>query len=226
MVEGKSISVAVDIVVFTIIKDNLKVLLIRRKNDPFKHSYALPGGFVELDENLEQAAARELEEETNVKGIFLKQLHAWGDVGRDPRGRVISVSFIALIDSEKFKLVSTSDAEVAAWLSVYELPKLAFDHKKVLDDALSELRYEIQTTNIAFQLLPKRFTLTEMQKAYEVILDTKLDKRNFRKRLNALGILKPTAETRMEGAHRPAKLYSFKEQRYSEIREKINVFLK
>jgi 8-oxo-dGTP diphosphatase len=220
------ISVAVDIVVFTIKNGDLKVLLIRRKNDPFKGNYALPGGFVEQDENLEDAAARELEEETNVKGIFLKQLHAWGDIGRDPRGRIVSISFMALIDSDKFNLISTSDAEAAAWSSIYSLPKLAFDHKKVIEDALSELRFETQTTNIALQLLPKRFTLTEMQKAYEVILDTRLDKRNFRKRIDALEILKLTNESKMEGAHRPAKLYSFKEQRYSPIKEKMHVFLK
>ncbi|MFC1732285.1 NUDIX domain-containing protein [candidate division KSB1 bacterium] len=220
------IAVTADIAVFTIIKDDLKVLLIRRKNPPFKGSYALPGGFVENDENLEVAAARELQEETNVKGIFLKQLSAYGDVGRDPRGRIVTVSFMALIDSDKFKLIATSDAEAAAWFSIYELPNLAFDHKKILDDTLSELRYEIQTTNIAFQLLPKKFTLTELQKAYEVILDTQLDKRNFRKRVDALGILKPLAESKMEGAHRPAKLYSFKEKKYSTLKEKINVFLK
>jgi 8-oxo-dGTP diphosphatase len=226
MGEMPKISVAVDIAVFTIIKGSLKVLLIRRKNEPFKGMYALPGGFLEKDENLEQAAARELEEETNVKGIFLKQLHAWGDVKRDPRGRVVSVSFMALIDSEKFRLVATSDAEAAAWISIYELPKLAFDHDKIIKDALNELRFDIQTTNIALQILPKKFTLTELQKAYEVILDTKLDKRNFRKRMKALDILKTTKESRMEGAHRPALLYEFREKKYSPIKEKINVFLK
>ncbi|MCX6707969.1 MAG: NUDIX domain-containing protein [Candidatus Woesearchaeota archaeon] len=226
MGEIPKISVAVDITVFTIINNDLKVLLIRRKNEPFRGMYALPGGFVELNESLEKAAARELEEETNVRGIFLKQLHAWGDVKRDPRGRVISVSFMALIDSDKFKLLSTSDAEAAAWISVYEIPKLAFDHKTVLDDALSELRYEIQTTNITLQLLPKEFTLTDLQRTYEVILDTKLDKRNFRKRIKALEIIRETGKEKMEGAHRPAKTYIFKDQKYAPIREKMHVFLK
>lgn len=206
--------IAVDAVVFTILDKELKILLIKRKNDPSKGRYALPGGFAELDENLEDAARRELEEETGVKNIFLKKLHAFGDVGRDLRGRVITIPFLALIDGDKIKLNSTSDAELARWYPIDRLPELAFDHKKIIDDALQHLRFEMQNTNIAFQMMPEKFTLTELQQAHEIVLDKKIDKRNFRKKIGELGILKGLTETKMEGAHRPAKLYSFKSKTY------------
>lgn len=206
--------VAADAVVFTTLNKELKILLIKRRDPPFKGQFALPGGFVEINENLENAAKRELEEETGVKNIFLKKLHAFGDVGRDPRGRVISIPFLALIDGEKIKLHATSDAELAKWHSVYDLPQLGFDHDKIIKDALKHLRFEIENTNIAFQIMPEKFTLSELQQAYEIILDKKLDKRNFRKKLRELAILKELHETKMEGAHRPAKLYSFKEKKY------------
>ncbi|MFH1511379.1 MAG: NUDIX domain-containing protein [Candidatus Woesearchaeota archaeon] len=219
------IALTVDAVVFTILQTQLKILLIKRKYGPFKGRFALPGGFVRLDENLEQAVRRELEEETGVRNIFLKKLHAFGDVNRDPRGRTVTIPFLAIINAEKISLRATTDAELARWYSVYELPALAFDHKQIIDDALKELRFEIQLTNIAYQLLPQKFTLSELQKAYEIVLDKSIDKRNFRKRMNSLGILKPLRETRMEGAHRPAQLYDFQEKKYTFLRDKINVFV-
>ena len=202
--------VAADSVVFTILNKELKILLIKRKNEPFKGKFALPGGFVELNENLSDAALRELEEETGVKDIFIEQLETYGDVKRDPRGRVLSVAYLALIDGEKVKLHATDDAELAKWFSVYNLPELAFDHKKIVKDALQRLRAELQSTSIAFQLMPEKFTLSELQNAYEIILDKKMDKRNFRKKLKELDILKELHENKMEGAHRPARLFSFK----------------
>ena len=224
---SENISLTVDIVVFTVIKSELYVLLIRRKKEPFKGQYALPGGYVEKDESLEDAALRELEEETNVKNIFIKKLTAYGDPERDPRGRIVSVSFLALIDSEKQKVTASEehDSLVAEWVCLGEVKKLAFDHNNILDDALSELKYEIQTTNIAAQLLPEKFTLTEMQKVYEIILDLQLDKRNFRKRLKELDLVAPTKETKMEGAHRSALLYKFKTRSYQQIKDKVHVFV-
>lgn len=219
----RKISVAVDAVIFTVIEQNLKILLIKRKNVPL--GYALPGGFVEENESLDEAAKRELMHETGVKNIFLKQLGAYGDVRRDPRGRVVSVAFMAIISPDQ-RLEAATDAASAEWHSAYSLPKLVFDHERIISDALKQLRYEIQTTNIAFQILPKQFTFLEFQTLYELVLEKTLDKRNFRKRINELGILKETSGTRMEGAHRPAKLYSFKHDRYSSLREKINIFLK
>jgi 8-oxo-dGTP diphosphatase len=203
---------AADAVVFTILNKELKILLIKRNKEPFKGKFALPGGFVELQENLKEAALRELEEETGVKNIFLEQLHTYGNVKRDPRGRVITAAYLALIDGESIKLHATSDAELAQWHSVYNLPELAFDHKKIVSDAILRLRSEIENSVIASQLMPEKFTLTELQNAYEIILDRKLDKRNFRKKQKELNILKELDESIMEGAHRPAKLFSFKEK--------------
>ena len=209
--------VTVDAVVFTILNNELKIIIIRRKNPPFKGYFALPGGFVELDENLDDAAERELKEETGVENIFLKKLKPFGKVGRDSRGRIITIPYLAIISGKNVKLHSTCDAELARWHSVYNLPKLAFDHKEIISYALNKLRSDIEKSNIAFQIIPKKFTLTELQRVYEIILNKKLDKRNFRKKLRELLILKELPETKMEGAHRPARLYSFKSEEYKKF---------
>lgn len=216
--------VAVDAVVFTVLNNDLKVLLIRRKNEPFKGKYALPGGFINADESAEDAVKRELCEETGVKDIFLKQIKTYTQPKRDPRGRVLSIAYLALIKPEQ-DLIAATDALTAEWKPVGALPELAFDHKGIINEALLQLRYEIQTTNIAYQILPERFTLTELQELYQKILEKDLDKRNFRKRLNELNILKETKETKMQGAHRPALLYSFRNKTYTSIKEKMHVFL-
>ncbi len=221
--KSAAIRVTVDAIVFSILHDDLKVLLIRRKNPPFKGRHALPGGFVEESESLAEAARRELEEETNVKNVFLQQLGAYGDVHRDPRGRVISVAYIALISPDR-GLVSHADAIGAAWHSTGQLPDLAFDHRTIIDDALKQLRHEIQSTNIAREILPGKFTLTQLQKLYGLILKKELDKRNFRRRIKELGILKELKETTMEGAHRPAQLYSFRDKEYHPVKDRIHIF--
>jgi len=214
----------VDAVVFTVLNDSLKILLVQRKNNPFKNKFALPGGFVNADEELEDAVKRELEEETGVKDVFLKQLGTYGTIGRDPRGRVISNAFIALVNPN-YELVASTDAKQAKWFDIDTLPNLAFDHRKIINDALDELKFEIQTTNIAFQILPKRFTLTQLQQLYETILDKELDKRNFRKRIRKLELLNKTNQYYQDGAHRPALLYYFKDKKYCSIKEKVHVFL-
>jgi len=216
--------VAVDAVVFTVVKGALNVLLITRKYLPFKGKAAIPGGFVRQTENLEAAAKRELTEETGVKDIYLKQIGAYGDVARDPRGRVISVAFLALI-SPDHDLKATSDALDAKWYPIDALPELAFDHDQIIKQALSDLRFEIQTTNLAYQILPKKFTLTHLQQLYESVLGKSLDKRNFRRRILEMDVLKETSETFMEGAHRPAKLYVFREQKYAPLKERLQVFV-
>ena len=172
------IQLAVDAVVFTVLRNNLKILLIKRKKFPFIDKYAIPGGFVETDENLQEAVIRELEEETGVKNIFLKQLKTYGAVRRDPRGRVISIAYLALINPDQ-KLVASTDAAKAEWFSINNIPDLAFDHKKIISDALAQLKFEIQTTNIAVQIMPENFTLTQLQQLYESVLNKKLDKSIF-----------------------------------------------
>lgn len=202
--------VTVDAAVFTVHEKQLNLLLIKRRNEPFAHMYALPGGYVEEQENLEQAVSRELREETGVKEIFLHQIGAYGNVNRDPRGRTVSVAFIALIDATKIKLNAQTDAETAQWFSLGELPALAFDHETIINDALFKLRQLIGTTDIAFELLPVEFTLTELQLVHEAILGTVLDKRNFRKKIFADDVVIQTSKTKMDGVHRPARLYKFK----------------
>jgi ADP-ribose pyrophosphatase YjhB (NUDIX family) len=204
-------SVTVDLVIFTLADDDLKVLLIRRGVDPYIGRWALPGGFVGIEESLEKAAARELKEEVGVTDVYLEQLYTFGEPKRDPRGRVISVAYFALIDAERQRIVAASDAADAEWHSVFNPPKLAFDHKKILDYAVWRLRNKIEWTTVGYELLPKKFTLSELQRVYEVILQKPVDKRNFRKKILSQGQIRELNESRNDVAHRPAKLYSFHE---------------
>lgn len=203
-------SVTVDLVIFTIAADDLQVLLIRRAQEPFKGKWALPGGFVEMDEGLEKAAARELKEEVGVSDVYLEQLYTFGAPGRDPRGRVISVAYFALVDASHQTIKAADDAADAKWHSVFKPPKLAFDHRQILDYAVWRLRNKIEWTTVGYELLPKKFTLSELQRVYEIILQKPVDKRNFRKRILAQGQIRELNETRTDGAHRPARLYAFK----------------
>lgn len=200
-------AVTVDIVVFTIRNDCLKVLLIKRARSPFQGEWAIPGGFVQMDESLEEGARRELEEETGVSGVYLEQLCTFGKPRRDPRERVITVAHYALIPSDKLELRAASDAEGVSWFGIDELPELAFDHSEILAMALARLGAKLEYSTIAFQLMPKTFTLTELQHVYELVGREPIDKRNFRKRVLALGIIEETGDEKREGPHRPAKLY-------------------
>lgn len=203
-------AVTVDVLIFTIQDNRLKIILVKRGIKPFKGMWAIPGGFVKEEEGLDDAAFREMAEETGVKDVYLEQLYSFGDPKRDPRGRVITVAYFALIPSDPIKLKATADVTEAEWFPVNKLPKLAFDHKKIIDYAIERLKNKIEYSNIAHGLLPNRFRLSELQKVYEIILGHKLDKRNFRKKMLSLGLLKETGERELEGAHRPAMLYQFK----------------
>lgn len=203
--------VTVDVVVFTIHENKLKVLLIQRNQPPYENMWAIPGGFIYTGETLEEAAARRLHEETNVDNIYLEQLYAFGEPQRDPRARVITVAYFALVGMDKFHIIPMANAQDIGWFSIHNLPDLAFDHSKILSYALERLKARLETSPIAFQLLPLKFTLTELQRVYELILGKELDKRNFRKKILSTDLLQNTQETRMEGYHRPAQLYSFRD---------------
>jgi 8-oxo-dGTP diphosphatase len=200
-------SVTVDIIIFSVQNDDLKVLLIKRAIDPFKNMWAIPGGFIKESESLDEAAKRELQEETGVKDVYLEQLYSFGEPKRDPRGRVITVSYFALINSESHSIKGSSDVAEAKWFSAYDLPQLAFDHKMIFDYALLRLRWKLEYTTVAFQLLPRKFTLTQLQALYEIIFNKPFDKRNFRKKIFALDLVEPTNEFTEGVSHRPARLY-------------------
>jgi len=202
-------SVTVDIVIFTIQDNDLKVLLVKRDIEPFKNKWAIPGGFVRIDEDLDKAAKRELEEETGVKDVYLEQLYTFGDPKRDPRGRVITVSYFALISSSFINLKVSTDVSDAKWFSISNLPQVAFDHKKILNYALKRLRWKFEYTPVAFSMLPKDFPISELQNMYEIVFDKKFDKRNFSKKLLALNILKEEG-IKKDVSHRPPRLYSLK----------------
>ncbi len=210
-------SVTVDIVMFGIQNEKLRVLLIERGVAPFKGSWALPGGFVQMSETLEEAAMRELSEETGVKNVFLEQLYTFGDLKRDPRGRVISVSYYALVQPKAFKIKAATDASSVNWFDVDGLPILAFDHKLILKMALKRLQGKILYAPVGFELLAEEFTLTELQKVYEAILDRELDKRNFRKKILELKLVTSTKKKQTNVSHRAAELYKFNKSVYDKL---------
>lgn len=210
-------SVTVDVIIFTLRDNYLQVLLIKRKYPPFQEVWAIPGGFVGIDESLEEAALRELEEETGVCDVYLEQLYTFGEVDRDPRGRVITVAYFALVPAAAIDPHAGSDAAETGWWSMYDLPPLAFDHAEILAYALKRLRYKLEYTAVGFELLPEVFTLSELQAAYEVILREKLDKRNFRRKILDADIIEGT-EMYRTGEGRPAKLYRFRDDAVAEVK--------
>jgi 8-oxo-dGTP diphosphatase len=219
----ESLRVTVDIVIFTLREGSLQVLLVKRGVPPFEGQYAIPGGFIREGESLEEAALRELYEEAGVRNVFLEQLYTFGDPKRDPRGRVITVAYYALIASDKLSLVAGADAAEAQWFPVNDLPLLAFDHRSILDYAIERLRNKLEYTTVGFQLLPEKFTLGELQAVYEAILGRALDKRNFRRKIALLGILKPLREWQHTG-RKPAQLFRFAAARFEKLKDKGILF--
>jgi 8-oxo-dGTP diphosphatase len=210
-------ALTVDCVVFGLDADDLKVLLIQRRDEPFRHQWALPGGFVRVEESVDDAARRELAEETGLTGIFLEQLYTFGDLGRDPRERVVSVAYYALAKLSDHRIRAATDAEEAGWFALDALPTLAFDHARIVACAVERLRGKVRYAPIGFELLPPRFTLTQLQRLYEVVLGQPLDKRNFRKKLLSMELLLETDEVEQGVRHRAARLYRFDRRKYDKL---------
>jgi 8-oxo-dGTP diphosphatase len=211
-------ALTVDIVIFTLLGNCLQILLIQRREDPYAGMWALPGGFVQMDESLEDAAARELEEETGLRNVYLEQLYTYGDPQRDPRGRVITVAYFALVPADaQVRLEGSSEVKQVRWFPISDLPEMAFDHAQICDYALRRLRYKLEYTAAGFELLPEEFTLSELQATYEHILGESLDKRNFRRRILDAGIIEPTNHMRM-GDGRPAQLYHYRPDAVAEVK--------
>ena len=215
-----AIKVAVDAIVFGYSKtDGVSVLLIQRRYEPYKSSWALPGGFVLEHESLEEAVKRELKEETGATVNYLEQLYTFGEPERDPRQRIIAVAYFALVKSARYQeLKATTDAENAQWFPIGQLPRLAFDHKEIVRVAIERVRTKIRYQPIGFELLDKKFPFSDLEKLYTVLLDRPIDRRNFAKKIMALGILDETNElAKTDGKGRPSKMYQFNRQRYQQL---------
>lgn len=227
MSNRQNISLTVDAVVFGYdAKEGLSVLLIKRKIEPFKGGWAIPGGFLLKNESLEEAVQRELQEETGVKVNFLEQLYTFGNPQRDPRSRIVTVAYFGLVRQSDFELHAATDAEDAQWFNVKALPKLAFDHSEILEKALIRLRGKITYEPIGFNLLDKKFPFSDLHKLYATILDPKngIDRRNFRKKFLQLDILNELEEKSGTGRGRPGSLYEFDEKKYFALKKQGMVF--
>jgi 8-oxo-dGTP diphosphatase len=211
-------AVTTDVVVFTIRDGRLSTLLVRRANPPHQGEWALPGGFLDIDEDLDACAARELAEETGINGVYLEQLYTFGATHRDPRERVISVTYYALVPQDALATPrAASDAADVGWHAFDDLPQLAFDHAEIISMAHRRLVAKLDYSTIAFQFMPKTFTLSELQCVYETLLNQALDKRNFRKRILSLDLIEETGKLRRTGKHRPAREYRARHPKRVEI---------
>ena len=208
-------AVSTDVVLFTLRSGQLQVLLIKRGSPPFAGAWALPGGFLDIDEDLESCAARELAEETGIRDLYLEQLYTFGRPDRDPRERVISVTYFALVPSARLAPHAASDAADARWFAFPDLPELGFDHAEIIALAHRRLVSKLDYSTIAFRFLPATFTLGEIQRVYETLLNASLDKRNFRKRV--LDLVEETGQLRRSGNHRPAREYRLRNPGLVEI---------
>ncbi|MCX2681834.1 NUDIX domain-containing protein [Galbibacter sp. EGI 63066] len=221
----QNIKVSVDAVVFGYTPDEgLSVLLIKRKSTPFKNSWALPGGLVKDNENLEEAVQRELKEETNVSINYLEQLYTFGDVARDPRNRVVSVAYYGLVKPDAFEINASTDASDVAWYNVKEIPDIAFDHHKILNTAINRLKGKITYEPIGFELLDKKFPFSDLEKLYTTLLGREIDRRNFRKKIVRLNVLDELDEKVSKGSGRPANLFQFNQKRYFQLKKEGIVF--
>jgi 8-oxo-dGTP diphosphatase len=217
----QNIKVAVDAVVFGYnSKEGLSVLLIKRNIEPFKDSWALPGGLVGDDESLEDAVQRELKEETGVNINYLEQLYSFGKPGRDPRNRVISITYYGLVKPDAFELHADTDAGDVAWFNIKSVPQLAFDHNLILTTAHDRLKNKILYEPVGFELLEEKFPFSELEKLYMAVLDRPIDRRNFKKKVIKFDFLEETTEKQaLDGAGRPGNLFRFNEKKYYQLQK-------
>lgn len=220
----QNIKLSVDAVVFGYEAGKISVLFIKRKYEPFKGSWAVPGGFILENETLEEAVQRELAEETGVQINYLEQLYTFGNPQRDPRGRVISIAYFALVKPKTFKIEASTDAEEVQWFSLDKLPTLAFDHTEILQIAIERLRGKITYEPIGFELLDEKFPFSDLEKLYTTVLGRAIDRRNFRKKINHLNILDELDEKVSKGSGRPASLFQFNKERYFQLKSEGIIF--
>lgn len=217
---NQNIKVAVDAVVFGYAGHQLQILLIQQKFGVHQDQWALPGGFVKDEETLDAAVLRELKEETGVEANYLEQLYSFGAINRDERARVVSIAYLALINPKNYKLKADTDAKDVRWFNITEIPSLAFDHKDIIQAGIKRLRTQINLQPIGFELLNKKFPFSDLEHLYQSILDKKIDRRNFRKKILSFGILEETNEVQKINSGRPAKLFKFNQKKYRQLEKK------
>lgn len=222
--EQQSIKLSVDAVVFGYEEGTISVLLIKRKYDPFKGKWAIPGGFVHNEESLEEAVERELKEETGVEINYLEQLYTFGIPSRDPRGRVVSIAYFGLIRSNVFQIFASTDAEEVKWFKINALPDLSFDHQEILNIAIKRLQGKITYEPIGFELLDEKFPFSDLEKLYTTLLGRPVDRRNFRKKIIKFNILDELDEKISKGSGRPANLFKFNKKRYFNLKKEGILF--
>lgn len=221
MNEKQNIKVAVDAIVFGYQNNQLYLLLIQQKFGTHESYWALPGGLVKNEESLQEAVKRELKEETNVDVNYFEQLFTFGDdIHRDPRNRVISVAYYALVDPSNLNVKADTDAEHAQWFKINEIPPLAFDHKIILDKAIERLKAKLTYEPVGFDLLPKEFLFSELENLYCTILEKEIDRRNFRKKILSFEIIEETEQFGSSKSGRPAKLFKFNKLKYNNLIKK------
>ncbi|MES2513137.1 MAG: NUDIX domain-containing protein [Bacteroidota bacterium] len=213
-------ALATDCVIFGFDGGELKLLLIEREKEPFKNKWALPGGFVFIEETTEECARRILVEKTGVKHMFIEQLYTFSDTDRDPRERIISVAYFALVNKHQYELIAGRDTIKAEWFELSKLPKLAFDHSKIVKVAIQRIKGKVSYQPIGFELLNEKFTLSQLQALYEAILEVSIDKRNFRKKILGMGFLKGLEEKEQNVARKAGQYYSFDKKAYKELTQK------
>jgi 8-oxo-dGTP diphosphatase len=215
--------IAVDCIIFGFENSKLKLLIMQRKVEPQKGEWSLMGGFVQQDESIDAAAARVLKQTTGLENIYMDQLHCYGDVGRDTGARVLSMAYYALIRIKEHDHV-LAEGHGAHWLELHQIPPLIFDHNKMIEDALKKLRDNAHFHPIGFELLPEKFTLSQLRSLYEEIYQHELDRRNFRKKLLSMGILEKLEEKDKTTSKKGAHLYRFDKQKYEELTQRGFVF--
>ncbi len=212
-------ALATDCVIFSFDGTSIKLLLIERDNEPYRNEWALPGGFLSISETASECALRILKEKAGLENVFIEQLYTFSDINRDPRERIISITYFSLINKHQYELVAGRDTIKAEWFNISELPVLAFDHKNIVGYALSRLKGKVRYQPVGFELLEKKFTLPQLQQLYEAILGTNIDKRNFRKKILGMGLLNPLEEKEKNVAHKAARYYSFDKEAYKKLTE-------
>lgn len=206
-------AVAVDVVILTVKDEMLQTLLIQTKSSPFPGKWVLPGGLVKPNETIDEAVKRHMLAKVGIQNVYFEQLYTFGDVDRDPRGRVVSVAYMVLIPHRSFEPKTNADYQAIDWLPVGKLPSLGYDHRQIIQTATDRLKAKLEYTNIVYSLLAPEFTLSQMQKIYESILEKKIDKRNFRKKILQTKLLQKVSKKTIGDAHRPAQLFRFKSRK-------------